>query len=220
MSDPTLLVVAKAPEPGRAKTRLARRMGDEHAARFAAAALLDTLETAASVGWPVVVALAGNLARAARGDELAEACARHRVVVQRGGSFGERLVQAHADADEGTGVVQIGMDTPHVTRAHLEAVAHGLSTHDAVLGLADDGGWWALAVRAARWAGPLRHVAMSRPDTGALTYHALTSAGARVTWAPRLGDVDTWDDAVALARTAPDTRAAQVVHELVGGRPS
>ena len=43
----TLLVVAKAPEPGRAKTRLAATVGERVAAEIAAAALLDTLDAVA-----------------------------------------------------------------------------------------------------------------------------------------------------------------------------
>ncbi len=64
----TLLVVAKAPEPGRAKTRLAATVGEQVAAQIAAAALLDTLDAVA--GAPVssrVVALTGDLDGAAEG---------------------------------------------------------------------------------------------------------------------------------------------------------
>ena len=42
MTSPTLLVVAKAPVPGLAKTRIAQTIGDDAAAELAAAALLDT----------------------------------------------------------------------------------------------------------------------------------------------------------------------------------
>ncbi|MBV8177250.1 MAG: glycosyltransferase, partial [Mycobacterium sp.] len=65
----TLLVVAKAPVPGRAKTRLAATVGDQLAAEIAAAALLDTLDAVAAT--PVatrVVALTGELADAADAD--------------------------------------------------------------------------------------------------------------------------------------------------------
>ncbi|MBW9205433.1 DUF2064 domain-containing protein [Mumia sp. zg.B17] len=217
MTAPTLLVVAKAPEPGLAKTRLAGRTGADVAARFAAAAFLDTLETVSVLGWPVVVALTGDLTRAARGDDLRAACAPHRVVAQRGTTFGQRLVNAHEDADAGAGVVQIGTDTPQATTADLIAVADGLQSHEAVLGPAADGGWWALGVRSPRWARPLSDVAMSRSDTGARTYAALTAAGARVGGAPVLTDVDTWEDALALVRTAPRSRAGRVIAELVAG---
>ncbi len=64
----TLLVVAKAPEPGRAKTRLAATVGDRVAADIAAAALLDTLDAvAAAPAASRVVALTGDLDAAAAG---------------------------------------------------------------------------------------------------------------------------------------------------------
>ena len=62
----TLLVVAKAPEPGRAKTRLAATVGARVAAEIAAAALLDTLDAVSAA--PVaarVVAFTGDLDTAA-----------------------------------------------------------------------------------------------------------------------------------------------------------
>src|SRR6478672_3319507 len=43
-----VLVVAKAPVPGQAKTRLAAGVGDQAAAEIAAAALLDTLDAVAA----------------------------------------------------------------------------------------------------------------------------------------------------------------------------
>ncbi|MGI9163544.1 MAG: glycosyltransferase, partial [Mycobacterium sp.] len=56
----TALVVAKAPVPGLAKTRLAAAVGDEAAADIAAAALLDTLDAVAGTPFAArVVALTG-----------------------------------------------------------------------------------------------------------------------------------------------------------------
>ncbi|MGB8209561.1 MAG: glycosyltransferase, partial [Mycobacterium sp.] len=58
----TLLVVAKAPVAGRAKTRLAATVGDQVAAEIAAAALLDTLDAVADAAVATrVVALTGEL---------------------------------------------------------------------------------------------------------------------------------------------------------------
>ena len=111
MNDPTLLVVAKAPVPGLAKTRIAATIGDAAAAELAAAALLDTLETVVALGWPVVVAMTGDLGEAARTDEITRALSGVRVIAQRGEGLGERLAHAHADADGGHGVVQVGMLT-------------------------------------------------------------------------------------------------------------
>ncbi|KHL17770.1 hypothetical protein CLV56_0410 [Mumia flava] len=215
---PTLLVVAKAPVPGVAKTRLATTVGASAAATVAAAALLDTLDVAATSPWPVVIAVAGSFADGVDADAITAACAPYRVVAQRGETFAERLTAAHADADDGHGVVQIGMDTPQVTPAHLEAVGAGLAEADAVLGPATDGGWWVLGVRAARWAEPLADVPMSRHDTGERTSDALARAGARVAYGPTLSDLDTWDDAVAIASAAPQTRTARAVQAIAAAR--
>ena len=57
-----LIVLAKAPVPGRVKTRLCPPATPEQAARLAAAALADTLAAAARVpATAVVVALDGEL---------------------------------------------------------------------------------------------------------------------------------------------------------------
>ena len=114
-----VLVVAKAPVPGQAKTRLAAGVGDQAAADIAAAALLDTLDAVAAA--PVaerVVALTGELDAAERADEIRARLADFTVVPQRGADFAARLANAHVDAAAAAGglpVLQIGMDTPQVT---------------------------------------------------------------------------------------------------------
>ncbi|MDO9377591.1 MAG: DUF2064 domain-containing protein [Nocardioidaceae bacterium] len=212
MSAPTVLVVAKAPVAGQAKTRLGTNLGHEAAADLAAAALLDTLDAAAATTWPVVVAMTGDLTAAERADEVRAAIAPHHVVPQRGDTFAERLVAAHSEADVGHGVVQVGMDTPQVTADLLRQAGDALNDHDAALGLAEDGGWWVLAVRHGGLATCLADVPMSTDDTGELTLRALTGSGARVATLPVLADVDTLADAEAVAALAPTTRFARALH--------
>lgn len=209
---PAVLVVAKAPVPGEAKTRLAAELGDDAAADVAAAALLDTLEAVRAAGCPSVVALTGDITRAVRRREVEQALGEHRVIDQRGGGFALRLANAHADAAAAVGttaVVQVGMDTPQLTVALLRSAVTALGESDAALGPASDGGWWCLAVRRAELAGCLAGVPMSRPDTGLLTYSALLHAGAAsVSRLAELRDVDTLSDALEVARTAPGSRFA------------
>jgi uncharacterized protein len=207
--EPVLLVVAKAPVPGFAKTRLAAGVGPLAAAELAAASLLDTLAAAAGTGWPVVVALTGELDAAPRAGELREALAAGTVVDQRGHHLGERLASAHADAalvSRRSAVVQIGADTPQVEPAGLVAAYEGLAGRDAVVGPAFDGGWWLLAVRHAAVARSLVDVPMSRPDTGVRTAQALAAAGWRVGTTGSHRDVDTAADAEAVAGQAPTSR--------------
>ena len=204
----TVLVMAKAPVPGRVKTRLAVDIGDDRAAELAAAALLDTIAATQMSGGSGHLCLAGDLADAVRAEELAEALAGWTITPQRGNDFAQRLVNAHADAGDGL-VAQIGMDTPQVTGQHLRAAANALSGNDAVLGRALDGGWWVLVRRDARVAEALAEVEMSTSSTCADTQRALTQAGHRVGLTAELLDVDTLDDARTVADLAPATLFAQ-----------
>ncbi|OMC37642.1 glycosyltransferase involved in cell wall biogenesis [Mycobacterium sp. GA-1841] len=207
-----VLVVAKAPVAGLAKTRLAAAVGADAAAAIAAAALLDTLD--AVVAAPVqarVVALTGDLDRAHSSREIRARLAGFTVVVQRGDAFAERLANAHTDAAAATGlpVLQIGMDTPEVTARLIEECADVLATSDAVLGMAADGGWWLLGVRDPVTAQCLVKVPMSQPDTGALTHAALCGTGVSVHQVCAMPDVDTVADVDAVRRMcAPDSRFA------------
>ena len=208
---PTLLIVAKAPVAGFAKTRIGAEQGHDRAAEVAAAALLDTLATATSVGWPVVVALTGDLAEATRSTEIRRVLDSKRVVAQRGETFGERLAHAHLDADSGRGVVQVGMDTPQVTVDDYLAAERALQDSPCVLGPATDGGWWLLGLRHGRDAHVLTDVPMSRSDTGELTLRAL---GGDVALLRSLTDLDTWDDVLAVAAELPESHLARAVQQV------
>lgn len=210
-----VLVVAKAPVPGLAKTRLAATIGAEAAADVAAAALLDTLDAVASA--PVaarVVALTGDLDAAARSADLRQRLEDFHVVSQRGSDFAERLVNAHADGSAAVGglpVLQVGMDTPQVTAELLADCATALTDADAVLGLADDGGWWVLGIQDPASAECLRTVPMSTSETGAVTLQALRDTGLNVTLVEQLADVDTIDDVDSVRDACgPNSRFRQV----------
>lgn len=210
----TLLVVAKAPVPGAAKTRLAAVVGDQVAAEIAAAALLDTLDAVAAT--PVaarIVALTGELDDAVEAAQIHDRLAEFTVIRQRGNNFGDRLANAHADAAavDGHRILQIGMDTPQVTGELLADCGRRLTQAPAVLGLARDGGWWALGVDTPALAQCLRDVPMSQPDTGAVTLEALRRNGIHVNLLAELSDFDVVDDIAAVrAVCRPGSRFAAV----------
>jgi len=197
-----LLVMAKAPVPGRVKTRLCPPCTPEQAARVAAAALADTLDT-------VEAAATGTRVLAVDGRYAAPPG--WRTVPQRGESLGRRLANAFADTRvPDTATLLIGMDTPQLDPGHLDSALHQLAVpggSDVVLGLAADGGWWALGLRDPAHATVLRHIVTSTATTGAETLAALRGRGLRVASLPRLRDVDTAEDARAVAaECAPDRR--------------
>jgi len=215
VTDAQLLVVTKAPVPGRSKTRLCPPCTPEQAAAIAAAAVADTLDAVRAA--PVarrVVALDGPPGRL----DLT-GCD---VVPQVAGDLGTRLAAAVAEAMHAGPVptLLIGMDTPQITADLLAAcldrlVAAGPGA--AVLGGAPDGGWWALGLHAAAPAAALASVPMSRADTGALTRAALRDAGLAVLELPELTDIDHFPDALAVAdRCGPGSRTRRVVHAVAG----
>lgn len=208
MSAPVVLVVAKAPVPGFAKTRIAETVGDDVAAELAAAALLDTLATAAAVGWPVVVALTGDLDQATRCEEIRSALEPHRVIPQRGTGLAERLANAHADAAGSAGVVQVGMDTPQLLVADYLDAGRMVELGSIVVGPARDGGWWLLGLPDPSQAQRLENVAMSRADTCSKTEAAL---GGDVVRLRTMLDMDTWADAVEIAKDIPISHLAQTL---------
>jgi rSAM/selenodomain-associated transferase 1 len=206
MSDVALVVIAKAPVPGRAKTRLCPPCTPDEAAALAAAALEDTLAAvAATPARRRVLALDG-----AAGAWVPPA---FDVVAQPGGDLGARLGAALVAA--GGPALVVGMDTPQLTASLLATAAETLTTPgvDAVLGPAADGGYWTIGLRApdpAAFAG----VPMSRSHTCAAQRARLHALGLRVAWLPVLRDVDTIDDARAVAGGAPGSRFAAALAAL------
>jgi hypothetical protein len=108
--------------------------------------------------------------------------------------------------------VQIGMDTPQLGAGDLDAAMAALAGPgvDAVLGPAADGGWWAIGLRRPH-PRTFTGIATSRPDTGARQADRLAALGLRTHRLPVASDVDTWDDALAVAALSPGSSFAAAV---------
>ncbi|HEV7807832.1 MAG TPA: TIGR04282 family arsenosugar biosynthesis glycosyltransferase [Solirubrobacteraceae bacterium] len=194
-ADAALVVMAKAPLAGRVKTRLCPPLDHAQAAALAEAALVDTLN---AVAWTParrrVLVLDGS-----PGDWLP---AGFEVVAQRGAGLAERL--AHATRDVGEPLLFVGMDTPQLTRALLCDALEQLAQPgvDAVLGPTTDGGFWTIGLREPD-PRVFASVPMSSAGTGAAQRARLDALDLRTIELQALRDVDTYDDAVAVATLAP-----------------
>ena len=200
-----LIVIAKEPIPGRVKTRLVPPLTGSEAADLARAALSDTLRAASAVdARQRVLALDGR-----PGPWLPRGW---RVVAQPAGSLDVRLVAAFSAASSGPALL-IGMDTPQVRPAQLSAFDP--DGHDACLGLAEDGGYWAIGLRSPALAAEvISGVPMSTSHTGAEQLRRLHAAGLRVQLLDTLADVDTIDVAYGVAAAAPSTEFAAALRGL------
>jgi rSAM/selenodomain-associated transferase 1 len=193
-----VLVMAKAPVAGRVKTRLCPPCTPAEAAAIAEAALADTLDAVAACGaGRRIVALDG-----APGPWLPPG---FEVVPQVGGGLDRRLAAAWSAA--GGAGVQIGMDTPQVTPALLDCALASLDETSAALGLAVDGGWWAIGLRRPDprvFVG----VPMSTEATGSAQHARLRSLALSVTMLPALVDLDTVADIHAVTESGSAIRTA------------
>ncbi len=219
-----LLVMAKTPVAGRVKTRLCPPFTPTEAAELAGAAIADTLAAVAAavplgarLGLHIepTLVLDGDpgswLAQLLEVDGPGDL----RVVAQREGDLDVRLAGAFEDAPGAPAGLLIGMDTPQVSPQLLVQAIETLLTPgcDAVLGHAEDGGWWTLGVRRPDPA-LLLGVPMSTSRTGSAQHVRLLEAGLDVSLLEELLDVDTAEDAVRVAQLAPASRFARTLHHL------
>ena len=205
MTGAALMVIAKDPLPGRAKTRLCPPCRPDQAARLAEAALHDTLEVVArtSPAGRRILVLDGDPARWRRPGV--------QIIAQRGRGLDQRL--AHAFADVTGPALLIGMDTPQLTSELLSEGLEALGSYDAVLGPACDGGYWSVGLRC-RPRGPFHGVPMSSGATLRRQRARFEELALHTYEQPSLRDVDTIADAHEVAALAPRSRFARALRDV------
>lgn len=144
MPVPRLVLFARFPTPGTAKTRLIPALGAEGAARLHARLAADTLAVLKAVGSPVEIRSIGAPPEAFRAW-LGEG---PDVLDQGEGDLGARLARASAPEP----VLFFGCDAPDLTAAHVRAAIAALAHAPVVIGPAEDGGYWCIGLaRPAPW---------------------------------------------------------------------
>lgn len=192
-----IIVFAKAPVPGLAKTRLAPALGEAGAAALAECMLRHALAqaVAADVG-PVELCAAPDASHPA----LQAAAAEHgvRLTEQGTGDLGLRMHRAFARSlMHHGGVLLIGTDAPSLDAGALRQAASALQDHDAVFVPALDGGYALVGQRRAdpRWFTDMR---WSHDRVMQDTRERLRTAGVRWAELPAVADIDEPADLVHL----------------------
>ncbi|MDE3075632.1 MAG: TIGR04282 family arsenosugar biosynthesis glycosyltransferase [Chloroflexota bacterium] len=144
-----LMIMAKAPFPGEAKTRLAANLGPDAAAHLHRAFLLDTLARVQTLAIDLVgVVCPDHRHRRALVDILPP---RVEVLAQtRPGLMAGITEAVGAGLSSGTGtVVVIEADSPNLPGPYIEAAFQAAEqlTRGIVLGPCDDGGYYLVAAR-------------------------------------------------------------------------
>lgn len=206
MSPPAVIVMAKAPRAGEAKTRLAPPLTRAAAARLAASLFADTVGLALGAGAAVCVAYSPADGRAALEEALRFAALEQTTseilwLEQRGADLGERLAGVVELAfAEGFGpVLLVGADSPTLPPDFIVAALEGLAggRADVALGATSDGGYYAVGLRAPA-PGLFDSVEWSTPRAYAQTARNAARLGLRLLELPLWYDVDTPGDLLRL----------------------
>ena len=137
-----LVVMAKAPEAGRVKTRLARQVGISEATRVYRTILGSTLRRLApDPRWHTWVSAAPD--RAVHSSIWPASVS---VVPQGGGNLGDRMQRVFDHMPPGP-VIIIGSDIPNIRPQDIAEGFRALGHHDAAMGPAPDGGYWMVGQR-------------------------------------------------------------------------
>lgn len=151
MSDTALAVVARYPEAGKTKTRLARAIGNQEAADLYRAFLTDLAQRFAGpeidLHWAFTPAEVDYACFVAT---LAPSLTRHMTCFpQQGADFNTRLhnVFRWTASRNYSYTILIGSDSPHISRDLVAQARCALNAVDVVLGPADDGGYYLIAMR-------------------------------------------------------------------------
>lgn len=188
---PRLVVMVKEPRPGRVKTRLAAGIGAAPAARWFRRQSISLLRRLGrDPRWETWISVSPDR----EGMESRVWPASLRRTPQGLGDLGRRMGRIFRAFPPGP-VVIVGADIPGVTPADVAAAFRALGYADAVLGPAEDGGYWLIGLARGRRPAPAGLFAGVRWSTRhALADTEATLGDLRVASLRTLGDVDEASD--------------------------
>jgi rSAM/selenodomain-associated transferase 1 len=214
----TILIMARAPRPGRCNTRLEPLLGPAGCAALQAVLIRHTAAWAVATGRPTLLAFDPLDAA----PQIATLVPEPTVLFpQVDGDLGRRLEAAVAhvfEAHPGSLTV-IGTDAPQLHAGHIDSLERALAAgRDACLVEAHDGGYAALALsRPIASAFALAPDAWGGPDVLERTLAALRRSGLSAATVGRVVDLDTPEDARRLAADPSCPLAVRAI--LVSGAP-
>lgn len=195
-----LIVFARTPLPGQAKTRLAASIGEREAAGVYARLLYAYLLDLAQADWPDVT-LQLSVASPADVPFFAEAFPELKVRAQSRGDLGTRLASAFEEAFSAGArfVVVTASDTPDLDAGLIRTAFRTLEHAPAVIGPCRDGGYYLLGMQAP--GAPLfEGVAWGSDRVLEQTERLARAEGLTLVRLPEHFDVDTGEDLVAWRR--------------------
>jgi len=202
MSDTALVVMARYPEAGKTKTRLARTIGQTQATQLYQAFLTDIASRFAdqdcSLHWAYTPAHVDYQSFVAT---LVPHRAQHiHSFPQQGADLGERLLHAFQWTQQQgfQRTILISSDSPQISQDIINDAKAALEFADVVLGPADDGGYYLIAMR--KPYDVFSNIPMSTPVVAQMTIEAAQRQNLKVHLLDSLFDIDELPDLQRLAQ--------------------
>ncbi len=188
-----LLVFVKHPQPGSAKTRLIPALGPENAAGLYRVLAEEEIRSTHPQGHDYRRMF--FFAPEEASDEVASWLRGERLLPQLGADLGARMVAAFAAAfaSGAPRAAIIGTDVPWVSRELVLEAFAALEKHDVVLGPAQDGGYYMMALSRHRPA-LFEGIPWGTPSVLAATAERAGALGLSVHLLEPLRDIDTIED--------------------------
>lgn len=147
----TLIVFAKLPEPGKVKTRLAQDLGEQRAAEIYSDIARDIISRVSESSTYETLIYFDPPDKKNEITLWLKECTyieSERLIPQEGGSLGERILSAFESifSSGAKSAVIIGTDCTDVNANMIEESFQELREYDAVLGPAQDGGYYLLGL--------------------------------------------------------------------------
>lgn len=185
-----LVIMIKNPVAGKVKTRLASEIGEEMALKVYKYLLSITQKISSEVSADKFVFYSDVVDRY---DEFNPAV--FKKYVQCSGELGVRMDYAFSIPfkNEYSKVIMIGSDCPEISASIIETAFEKLSTHDFVLGPADDGGYYLIGMK--RWNRWLfENKSWSTPSLFEETKNEILQRNGQLFILDQLSDIDTIED--------------------------
>jgi uncharacterized protein len=193
MNSTRILIFAKAPVPGFAKTRLIPALGAESAAQLARRMLQHTMQEALRSGADAVELCATPSVQDAGWQNIA--IPSNIICSEQGtGDLGERLARASSRASAaGHGVLLVGTDCPALDAVALQTAIKALQRSDSVLIPTFDGGYALLGFKTFH-PSLFQNIHWSTASVAAETRARIQALNWTLQRLPMLHDIDEPDD--------------------------
>ena len=198
-----VLVFLRAPEKGRVKTRLARKIGETKALALYQKFVQRTLAAVEASGMDHQICFFPEDRKALVEDWLGM---NHIFLPQKGYDLGQRMGNALSAAfDQGASkAILVGTDVPGIGAHHLLEARDMLNVKDVVIGPSLDGGYWLIGFQRDRFCPDLFcQVDWGSDSVFSTTIEKCLAPGLSPGILPALQDIDTLEDLQCFQKNNP-----------------